>query len=130
MNLKEFNPQNSSFDRSSDSTPRIGINRKVGLFRFNEAACKLIGIEDNDQVKILQDLDDKTNWYVEKVKQDGFVVRHKEKVGNGCLFNSTKIANEYFNSLEIVGDSIKVLVAGKPTDFNKRKLFGMLSIPA
>lgn len=127
MNLKEFTPDNCITGRSSSRVPSIGINTKVGMFRLNLEATELVGLKDGDQVKFHQDEDEPTNWYLEKVKEGGFVLRHKEAVGNGLLFNNMKLAKQIAESVSFTEKSGKCLLAGVPTQVNKRQLFGIIT---
>jgi len=127
MKLKEFNAENTKTSRGGGSkTPSIGINLKTGLFSINKTACELMDIKADDQVIILQDEEDKANWYLEKVKTKGFQVRSKAEITTGALFNNTILARAIADSVEFKGKSGKVIIAGKPTALDKRKLWGLI----
>lgn len=127
MKLKEFTPGNCPTSRSYSGTPTIGINVKTGLFRVSSVAKDIIGLKDGDQVILHQDDEDPINWYIEKVKDGGFILRQKESTGQALLFNNSTLAKHIAASVEFTGKSGKVIVAGEPTLFQKRKLFGLLT---
>jgi hypothetical protein len=129
MKLKEFNAENTTTLRGAgvNATPKIGLNTKVGLFNFNKPACELMGLKKGDQIIIHQDEEDPENWFLEKVKQKGFTLRDKENVTKGLLFNNTTLARAIGASVSFTGQSGRILIAGKPTEFEKRKLWGLLT---
>jgi hypothetical protein len=127
MKLKEFNSENTITVRGGRSTtPKIGLSTKTGLFNFNRSACQLIDLKPGEQIVILQDEEDTENWFLEKVKQKGFVLREK---GNfkGLLFNNTTLARAIADSVSFKEQSGRILIAGKSTVFEKRKLWGLLT---
>lgn len=127
MKLKEFNAETCVNERKYFSVPSVAINMKTGLFRFNHEAVKLLELADGDQVMFLQDEGEPENWYVERVKDKGFVVRHKETVGKGVLFNNSQLARLIAESVLFTGLSGRCLIAGEPTEFKKRRLWGVLT---
>lgn len=127
MKLKEFNAENTITVRGGgNKIPAIGINLKTGLFAINKTACELLELKANDQVIILQDEEDKANWYLEKVKTKGFILRTKEGVTTGVLFNNTTMARAIAESIDFKGKSGKAMIAGKATTLDKRKLWGLI----
>lgn len=129
MKLKQFNPENCQSERIKSSKPCIGITLKGGLFRINKGACELLELKEGDNVVFLQDEEDTECWYIEKVKKgQGFELRSKASVTPGLLFNNTKLVKEIFESLGINRKAAKMLMAGKPTTVEKRKLYGLLSM--
>lgn len=113
MKFKTFNTTNVINAR--EQKPSIGINSKVGLFNFNKAACESIGLKDGDQVQFHQNEDDETEWFLEKVKKDGFILREKTNVTSGLLFNSTALARKIFDSVTYTGVGGKVIVGENVT---------------
>ncbi len=128
MKLKEFNTENTVSTRGGGTTPSIGIILKSGLFNLNQAACDLMGLKAGDQVVIHQDEEHVEDWYLEKVNSKGFVVRSKPQTQKGLLFNNTSIARQIAGSVEYNGSGGKLLIAGKATGFEKRKLWGLITI--
>jgi len=127
MKLKEFNAENTTTTRGGGvKTPAIGINLKTGLFNINKTACELMEIKLSDSIVILQDEEEKENWYIEKVKAKGFQLKEKANVTSGLLFNNTTMARAIAESIKFTGVSGKALVAGKPTIVDKRKLWGLI----
>jgi hypothetical protein len=126
MKLKEFNTENCTGLRTRTSAPAITVDTKTGCNRINGAASELIGLSDGDQVKFHQDEDEEGDWYMEKVKDGGFELR-KGPAGSTLLFNNVKLSKKIAESVAFEGRSGKCLIAGKPTEFQKRKLFGVLT---
>ncbi|WP_346318209.1 hypothetical protein [Chitinophaga sp. YIM B06452] len=127
MELKEFNSTNTA---TRVKHPAIGMNTTSGVFSFNEAACELLSLSPGCAVVLHQDQKEKENWYVEKLStkevERGFVLRGKDaKVG--LSFNSTTLARQIFESVNISSSSGKMLLAGQFTSLEKRKLFGILT---
>lgn len=124
MKLKEFNTENVKHERAG--TPSISVNCKAGLFSFSKAAAKLIGIKDKGQVVFLQDEDEKENWYLEVVKENGFEVRLKNSVTAGLFFNSCSLAHKVTG---MATGNRRYLIAGQPTIEKERTLWGLIVRP-
>lgn len=123
MKLKEYNSENCvSLGRTH--SPSISINTKTGLIRISVSAANLIGLADGDQVKFHQDEEEESDWYLEKVPSGGFAIR--EHTGS-MIFNNTSLTRKIADSVEFQDKTGKCLVAGKPTEFQKRKLWGVLT---
>ena len=127
MKLKEFNSENCSGTTKRSIAPCISIDCKVGTFRINREACELIGLKDGDQVKFLQDQEDTADWYLEKAKSGGFALRAVPKTVGSLMFNNTPLSKKIAESVGFTGRSGRVLVAGRSTEFEKRKLYGILT---
>lgn len=127
MKLKEFNTETCVTPRIYNGVPCININVKVGLFRLNPEAQKLVNLQDGDQIVFLQDEEDPANWYLEKVKEKGFVLRMKETSGKGLVFNNIAVGRQIADSVAFTGNSGKCLIAGEATEFKKRQLWGVLT---
>lgn len=123
MKLKSYNTENMEVKRAS--IPSITVNLKVGTFSINRAACDIIGLKPGDLVQFNQDESNTENWYIEKVKTNGFAVRGKTDESTGVLFNHTSMAREIAGSFDI-NSTFRMLVAGEPTKFEKRTLHGLL----
>lgn len=121
MKLREFNAENTRNTRSG--SPAIGVNQKTGIFNCNKLAAEKLHLKNNDQVAFHQDEDAPENWYIEKVKTGGFVVRTKDE--GPILFNNSALARQIGEALSISG-SYRMLVAGEPTKVEKRNLYGLL----
>lgn len=74
MNLKEYNRINI-FKGRKDSKPFITMQQRNGVFTISKEASKVIGIENGGMVQLVQDEEEPTSWYIEKVAKDGFNVR-------------------------------------------------------
>lgn len=129
MKLKEFNAENLVVQRTT--TPSIGINCKTGLFNFNKAAVEQMGLKSNDQIVVHQDEEDQSCWYLERLNskdtRKGFTIREKSNVTAGLLFNNVALAKLISESVAFTGKSGRLLVAGQPTEFNKKKLWGIIT---
>jgi hypothetical protein len=77
MKLKVFNTTNITSISNRDKKPFIQVNNKVGIFNINNSAADLLDLKDGDMVQLLQDEENPEDWFIEKVKEDGFVVRDK-----------------------------------------------------
>jgi hypothetical protein len=124
MKLKEFNAED--FPNTRTTAPAFSIDTKVGCNRLNREACELIGLKAGDKIKFLQDEEEEGDWYIEKVKEGGFVLRTTKNATSLC-FNSTPMAKKIADSVVFEGRSGRCLIAGQPTELNKRKLFGILT---
>jgi len=126
MKLKTFNTINVASLSSKIQKPFIQVNAKTGLFNINNAACELMGLKDNDMIQFHQSEEEPSDWYLEQVKKDGFVIRNKENVGKGNLFNSTKICRMIFDSIAYEGKSGRIYI-GEQITVNKQKLWTLIT---
>ena len=125
MKLKTFNTTNvQSLGRTQ--SPFFQVNSSTGLFNINKTAAELIGLKDNSQIQFHQSEDDPADWYVEVVKTDGFVVRYKENVGKGFLFNSTKLCRLILDSIAYTGNSGRIYI-GESVKNGKQILFTLIT---
>lgn len=124
MKLKTFDIESVPVVRSY--TPAIHINTKTGLFTFNKSACTLLGLVENDHVIFHQDEDD-SDWYIEKVKENGFLLRSKKDESNGLVFNNAALSRMLFESVECSNVSGRILIAGQHTKVGKQILYGLLT---
>lgn len=124
MKLKEFNAENTIASRSGIAA--VSVNTKSGTFDFNKIACEQIGLKAGDLVVLHQDESEKENWYMEKVAKKGFSLRAKS-AQTGLVFNNSSLARSVFESVELDKTSGRIFIAGKPTEFEKRKLWGLLT---
>lgn len=128
MKLKEFNPENCIPEKSGKS-PMISMSTKSGVFSFNRPACLLMGLKSGDHVVMHQDEETPENWYLEKVgKGKGWEIRGKADENSALLFNNAKLAREIAGSVEFKKISGRMLVAGQPTKYEKRQLWGVLTV--
>lgn len=125
MKLKEFNIENTSA-ATKRGTPKLSIY-KSGMLVFNKYASEQLKLEAGKQIKLHQDEEDETCWYLELVKDKGFLLKTGTG-GNkgGFAFASSALARQITESLDGGGS---MLIAGKPTDFKGRTLWGLLSLP-
>lgn len=129
MKLKTFNIKTAPASRAKAASVRI--NAKAGLFNFSKDAFDLMVLKPGDQIQVHQDESAPDCFYLEQVKEDGFVLREKTGAGaasGGGIFNSTTVAREIQSAHAIPENAFKMLIAGKPTEEAKRKLWGLLRI--
>lgn len=125
MKLKEYTPENCGFSRKS-SPAFVSINTKVGTISFSKEAVQMIELKDGDQVKFHQDESEESEWYVEKVKTGGFIVR-TVKSAQSLMLNNSAVARNIAESVAFKGITGRCLMAGQPTEFKGRTLFGLLT---
>jgi hypothetical protein len=124
MNLKTFNATNVASIR--EMRPFIGLNQKTGLFNFNRAACDMIGLQDGDQIQFHQDADNEETWYLEVVTDSGFILRKKDNVTSGLLFNNTQMVRKIFQSMAYVENGGRILI-GEVIENKKQKLITLVT---
>lgn len=124
MNLKTFSPVTTPSIRGVHAAAGIGVTA-VGVFTLNKEAVEKLKVKAGDHVHVLQDKDNAEDWYICKVKEDGYVLRHQK---NGLLiFNAAPAAREIFESVVYTGKSGRVLLAGMPTKHDGLTLYGLLT---
>lgn len=124
MKLKTFNTTNTVARIAK--TTYIGINVKVGLFYLNQATVEHLGLSDGDQIQFHQSEEDETEWYLEKVKENGFVVRQKENKSDAALFNNVELSRKIFDSMAYEKISGRVMI-GEVVTHEKRKLYTLIT---
>lgn len=128
MKLKEFNTENSVSHRGhKNGPPSLGITFSSGLVTINKAAAELLSLKAGDQVVILQDADEETDWYLEKVKTKGFPLRQMKEGNGSLLFNNAHVTKIMADSMTFTGKSGRILIAGQPTKLDKRNLWALLT---
>ncbi len=123
MKLKEFNAENTINHRAG--IPAIGVNQKNGLFNINRLATNLMGLKNGDGIVFHQDEKTPQNFYLEKAKDKGFVLREKVNINSGVLFNNSSLARVIGETMK-TKESFRLLIAGQPTEMEKRKLWGLI----
>ena len=96
MRTKTFNP--TSTPTRVWRAPAIGVTLKTGVFTLNRAAINKLDLKHGDMVQFHQDEDNPEDWYIEKVKANGFVLREAGKSCN-LVFNSKPLALSIFESV-------------------------------
>lgn len=123
MKLKTFDTTNVLVERKQEA--RIHINISTGLFTINKTAADLMALKAGEMVCLHQDEDEKENWYIEKVKKDGFSLRYNGNLGSGVFFNSAIMARMIVESVEAdKGGRVKI---GEKIEFNKRTLWTLVT---
>jgi hypothetical protein len=129
MNLKEFNIENCKPSRGLKTSPPAAVSMSTdkGLFILNKEAVALIGLSDKIMVVVHQDEDNPEDWYLELVKEKGFLIRVCRKWSQ-CKFNNVKVARKIAESVGFKGKTGRMLIAGQPTEIGNRTLWGILAI--
>jgi len=122
MKLKTFNSTNVQHLRSGK--PYLHCNSKTGLITINTQAAEIIGIKTDDMIQFHQSEDEPSEWYVEAVKKDGFLVRQKDDYG--FLTNSTRIVQMIFASVEYIGTGGRLYI-GEQVKFGKQNLITLIT---
>ena len=97
MKLKEYNRANIVKGSKSQS-PFITIRQRNGVFTISKEAAKQIGIVGGGMVQLVQDEEEPTAWYIEKVDKDGFNVRNYKDDHSLC-FNCSALVRDIITSL-------------------------------
>lgn len=104
VKLKEYSPETVVDIQESNRIPRIGYSKTSGQIRFNLGACTLIGLVAGDLVKFFEDENSKGDWYLEKVKEGGFVLTEINQRSKGLQLCSKALGWSFYESV----------AAGKP----------------
>lgn len=121
MKLKEYTP--ATHARVRPNKARIGIN-KSGYFVLSKRLMEVMKLSEGDEVIMLQDAEAPTDWYITKVKDEGFSVR---KYGANGVFASVAIRTEFMAAIERDEPSGVVMVGEEPTEQGGRKLFPIIT---
>jgi hypothetical protein len=126
MKLKEFNRENT-MSRTGGGTqilPRVSINFKNGLFRFSKTSIQHLGLSSNQQWKAFQDQDNEEDWYIEQVKDGGFIIVEREKKNGTVLgFSCSVLARKIADSVSYKEETGRLLIATHPVVLGERKLW-------
>lgn len=114
MKLKEYNRTNI-VKGSKSRLPFITMQQRNGVFTISKEAARLIGIEGGGMVQLVQDEEDTTAWYIERVDENGFNVRNYKDDHSLC-FNCSPLVRDIIASLNgkgkynrcPLGESVKV----------------------
>ena len=93
--MKTYNP--TSTPTRVWRAPALGVTSRTGVFTLNRAAINKLDLKPGDMVQFHQDEDNPEDWYIEKVKSNGFVLREAGK--NNLCFNSKPLALSIFESV-------------------------------
>lgn len=121
MKLKTFNTTNAQ--RYTRTEPFVSF-MKTGLILISKPAAQLLGVEAGDQIQFLQDTDNPKDWYIEKVKEDGFTLRRN--AAGGLITNSLPIKKIMFESVGYDGEQGKVTI-GEEVQMGKRILHTLVT---
>lgn len=125
MKLKAFNSETCIVKRAGK--PAMGINFKIGLFRFNRECCEQLSLSAGDKVSLHQDEDEPGDWYLLIKDDKGFELRAKENVTNGLLFNNTSLARQIAESCECIDKSATLSFAKEPVKHDKKNYWPIIT---
>ena len=126
MQLTTFNTKN--IPNARKQTANIGVNQKSGTLRINGAAVERMKLKENMQVQFHHDDESKGDWYLEIVKQDGFLLRKKSVAGeHGLVTQSCAQVRKIFESIDFEGISGQILIAAEPVKDGDNKLWPLIT---
>lgn len=125
MKLKTFNAETCIVKRNGK--PTVGINFKMGLFRFNKECCELIGLKEGAKVSLHQDEEEPTDWYLLVNDEKGFETRRKENVTPGLLFNNSSLAKQIAESTEYEGKSAALAIGKEAVKYEKKLYWPLIT---
>ena len=80
MKLETFNPE--KLPNMKTSIPLILMSSTSGTINFNVSACEKLGLKQDMQIQLLHDAENPGDWYLEIVKENGFLLREKKFATN------------------------------------------------
>ena len=101
--------------------PRISLNRKSGLISINKTLVEAMGLTAESKVSLVQDEEKPIDWYLMK-DPNGFHIR-KSKSSASMSFNCCSLATSVFKSLNLLDNSISIVVDEKPVMQEACKLY-------
>lgn len=126
MKLRTFNATNIQ-KGTKNLKPFIYINAVSGVISMNRGACDMLGVREGDGVQMPQDEDDPENWFIEKSKKDGFILR-----GNGnktaMMFNCSGLVRQICKSMGYTGRGARIHI-GEEVTFGKLTMFTLITAP-
>jgi len=126
MKLETFNTENVQNQRSG--TPMIGVNHLSGTIRFNPAAVEKIGLVKDMMIFLHHDKDNPGDWYLEIVKEKGFLLRKKSITGEkGLVTQSCKLVRKIFETVKYNGKSGNIGIGAEPLKVDKLKLWPLIT---
>jgi hypothetical protein len=88
--------------------------RRNGRITFSTTSCSILNLSKKNQILFHQRKDDSRIWYLQKVKEGGFVLRTNKAMRNYSLqFSNMFIASKIFESLDI-SDGISAYIPISP----------------
>lgn len=110
--------------KAAPQQPAISFNA-AGYFVFNKAALELLRLQLGDQFILRYETEDPMNWYIQKVKKDGFEVISKSKSLGVQSSGLTKLLIEK-TGISCGKYTVRMLLAGKPTKLGTDTCYGIL----
>jgi hypothetical protein len=116
-----------TFDASSCKASRIGEStirlHKSGLTTFTKTAVEKLNLEVGQQVAIVQDEENPTDWYLVLDAENGFALR--EYANGALMFCNAFIAKTIIDFMDVNTKSISFKL-GKMIDHEGMKLSAIL----
>lgn len=97
MKLQVFNKANCQ--RIKAGKPTFTLNQSIGTMTISKDAKLMMGYKELDEVAIAYDSEN-NEWYIYKVKQDGFKLRNASGVKSSLIFNNRKVVDSIGKHLE------------------------------
>ena len=102
MELIEFSPAMIT-PQARTYGPSVWLTRS-GRITITQQAVNLMDLKEGDEVKVFRDAKNEEVWYMEKVKKDGFRLKHQ--AGSKALtFQNALIVRAIFNTTEYTRQS-------------------------
>jgi len=133
MQLKTFTPDTTPNVRASAQIPQVTLYLKNGVFAINKSAAEVIGVASGNQIMLHQDEENPEDWYIEKVKDNGFPLRCKNGDVAPLVFNNSALVREICNSVDFGTEEhkgCKVRLAKEASDFEGRTLWCIMMTSA
>ena len=129
MKLETFNPE--KLPNMKTSIPLILMSSTSGTINFNVSACEKLGLKQDMQIQLLHDAENPGDWYLEIVKENGFLLREKKipnpAIKSSVLTQSTKLVRKIFETVEYLGTSGHVTIATDPIKADKKTLWPLIT---
>ena len=125
MQLKTFNVATTPPRIRQQKEAVLSLVFRSGLFSFNKAATEVLGLVAGDLIVLHQDEDIPENWYLEKVKSDGFALRSKADTTFPMMMNNAALLHEMISSVEFPEKAVgcKLIITDEAHVIDRRKLY-------
>lgn len=126
MNLETFNVEN--LPNQKDRKPYIGVNQASGTLRFNPEAVEKMKLKADNMIWLHHDKENPGDWYLEVVKEKGFVLRKKSVTGpHGLVTQSCKLVRKIFDTIGYTGKSGHIGIGAEPVKEDKKTLWPLIT---
>lgn len=124
MKLKQFNRQ-TVVKGCKDKKPFLSMQTRNGVVSMSKGAATLLGVGRDDMVQIIQDEDNPTEFYIEKVDSDGFLLRSYDNHQALC-FNCAEVVRAIIRSRN-GSDGYQRLPIGESVELEGRTLWTIIT---